>query len=75
MIDTSETNVHELRARLVELYAGRTAAGAMETSIVSFGFKNGLPLDADLVFDVRFLPNPHWVDAAAPAQRPGRGRA
>ena len=66
MIDTSETNVHELRARLVELYAGRTAAGAMETSVVSFGFKNGLPLDADLVFDVRFLPNPHWVDALRP---------
>jgi RNase adapter protein RapZ len=62
VVDTSETNVHELRARLVELYAGRTAAGAMETSVVSFGFKNGLPLDADLVFDVRFLPNPHWVD-------------
>jgi UPF0042 nucleotide-binding protein len=66
IVDTSETNVHELRARLVELYAGRTAAGAMETSIVSFGFKNGLPLDADLVFDVRFLPNPHWVDELRP---------
>ncbi|MGA8295663.1 MAG: RNase adapter RapZ [Acidimicrobiales bacterium] len=66
VIDTTETNVHELRARLVELYAGRTAEGAMETSVVSFGFKNGLPLDADLVFDVRFLPNPHWVDRLRP---------
>ena len=35
----------------------------METSVVSFGFKNGLPLEADLVFDARFLPNPHWIDA------------
>lgn len=66
VIDTSDTNVHELRARLVELYSGRTATEAMETSIVSFGFKNGLPLDADLVFDVRFLPNPHWVDDLRP---------
>ncbi|HLX78141.1 MAG TPA: RNase adapter RapZ, partial [Acidimicrobiales bacterium] len=42
------------------------ATGAMETSVVSFGYKNGLPLDADLVFDVRFLPNPHWVEALRP---------
>ncbi len=66
VIDTTETNVHELRARLVELYAGRMATGELETSVVSFGFKNGLPLDADLVFDVRFLPNPHWVDELRP---------
>ncbi|HXZ83467.1 MAG TPA: RNase adapter RapZ [Acidimicrobiales bacterium] len=63
VIDTSETNVHELRARLVELFGERESTEAMETAIVSFGFKNGLPLEADLVFDARFLPNPHWIDA------------
>ena len=66
VVDTSETNVHELRDRLVDLFSGREATGAMETSVVSFGYKNGLPLDADLVFDVRFLPNPHWVEALRP---------
>ena len=66
VLDTSETNVHELRARLVELFAVRETTGQLETSIVSFGFKNGLPLEADLVFDARFLPNPHWVDALRP---------
>ncbi|MGD0743404.1 MAG: RNase adapter RapZ [Acidimicrobiales bacterium] len=66
VIDTSETNVHELRDRLVELFAGRKPAGELETSIVSFGFKHGLPLEADLVFDARFLPNPHWIDALRP---------
>ena len=63
VIDSSETNIHELRARLAELFAGSGPSGAMETSVVSFGFKNGLPLEADLVFDARFLPNPHWIDA------------
>jgi UPF0042 nucleotide-binding protein len=66
VLDTSETNVHELRARLVELFAVQETTGQLETSIVSFGFKNGLPLEADLVFDARFLPNPHWVDALRP---------
>jgi UPF0042 nucleotide-binding protein len=66
VIDTSETNVHELRARLVELFAVQETTGQLETSIVSFGFKNGLPLEADLVFDARFLPNPHWVGALRP---------
>ena len=66
VIDTSETNVHELRDRLVEMFAGREATGEMETSVVSFGFKHGLPLEADLVFDARFLPNPHWIDALRP---------
>ena len=43
-----------------------TAAGALQTSIVSFGYKHGLPIDVDLVFDCRFLPNPHWVDELRP---------
>jgi UPF0042 nucleotide-binding protein len=60
VIDTGDLSVHELRERLIDLLDSGSEAG-MDTSIVSFGFKHGLPLDADLVFDCRFLPNPHWV--------------
>ncbi|HLI16055.1 MAG TPA: RNase adapter RapZ [Acidimicrobiales bacterium] len=66
VIDTSEMNVNDLRARLVELFASSEAAGMMETAVVSFGFKHGIPLDVDLVLDCRFLPNPHWVDELRP---------
>ncbi len=62
VIDTSELNVHELRDRLVEAFSGSEAEGGMQTAVVSFGFKHGIPLDVDLVFDCRFLPNPHWVE-------------
>jgi len=65
VIDTSEVNVNELRARLVEIFSGG-ANGTMETAVVSFGYKHGLPLDVDLVLDCRFLPNPHWVEALRP---------
>jgi len=61
IIDTGDLNVHELRERLIELLDRTGTDGGMATSVVSFGFKHGLPLDADLVFDCRFLPNPHWV--------------
>jgi UPF0042 nucleotide-binding protein len=61
VLDTGEMNVHQLRQRLVELFATRSAGEGMSLSIISFGYKHGLPLDADLVFDCRFLPNPHWV--------------
>ena len=61
-LDTSGLNSNELRSRVVELFSGSDGAGAMETSVVSFGFKYGLPLDVDLVFDCRFLPNPYWID-------------
>ena len=54
-------NVHELRDRLIELVDGVGAMAGMQTAVVSFGFKHGIPLDVDLVFDCRFLPNPHWV--------------
>jgi UPF0042 nucleotide-binding protein len=60
LIDTSDLNVNQLRARLVALFMDGTTE-AMQISVVSFGFKNGLPPDVDNVFDVRFLPNPHWV--------------
>jgi len=66
VLDTTELNVHELRDRLRELFDVDHSAGALQTSIVSFGYKHGLPLDVDLVFDCRFLPNPHWVDELRP---------
>jgi len=62
IIDTTGLTVHQLRDRLVELYGARETRGALTISLVSFGFKHGIPYDADLVFDVRFLPNPHFVD-------------
>jgi UPF0042 nucleotide-binding protein len=65
VVNTSELNVHELRRRLRGLFAGESEP-AMHTTVLSFGYKNGLPLDADLVLDCRFLPNPHWVDELRP---------
>ena len=65
VVDTSDLNVHQLRDRLLELFARDVEAG-LQTSVVSFGYKHGLPLDVDLVFDCRFLPNPHWVDELRP---------
>ncbi|HYY80276.1 MAG TPA: RNase adapter RapZ [Actinomycetes bacterium] len=69
VLDTSDLNVHELRAKVLAAFAGE-AAGLLVT-VASFGFKYGLPLDADMVLDVRFLPNPHWV----PELRPLTGQA
>jgi UPF0042 nucleotide-binding protein len=62
IIDTSPLTVHQLKDALIETYGAREARGALTVSLVSFGFKYGLPYDADLVFDVRFLPNPHFVE-------------
>ena len=65
LIDTSSFNVHELRAHIQARFGPQSGDGhltsQMLVSCLSFGFKNGVPLDADLVFDVRFLPNPHFV--------------
>jgi UPF0042 nucleotide-binding protein len=61
VIDTSDHTVHTLRAWLKNRFAPENAAGKTEVTVISFGFKYGVPLDADLVFDVRFLPNPHFV--------------
>ncbi|HEY5273475.1 MAG TPA: RNase adapter RapZ [Acidimicrobiales bacterium] len=66
VIDTSETNGNELRTSLVEIFSSAAAAGAMETTLVSFGYKHGLPLDVDIVLDCRFLPNPHWIESLRP---------
>jgi len=65
IVDTSGFNVHELRAYMQAKFGPQNSDGTLESqllvSCLSFGFKNGVPLDADLVFDVRFLPNPHFV--------------
>lgn len=61
LIDTSRFNVHELRAEIQKRFGHEDQSQTMLVSCLSFGFKNGVPLDADLVFDVRFLPNPHFV--------------
>ncbi len=65
VIDTTDTNVHQLRDRLVDAF-GRDGEHALVANVVSFGFKHGTPRDADIVLDVRFLPNPHWVDRLRP---------
>ena len=61
LIDTSIFNVHELRAYIQDRYGREQKVNRLLVSCLSFGFKNGVPLDADMVFDVRFLPNPHFV--------------
>ncbi len=61
LIDTSNFNVHELRAHIQDRFGREEKANRLLVSCLSFGFKNGVPLDADMVFDVRFLPNPHFV--------------
>src|SRR5437879_5108370 len=70
VIDTSKFNVHELRAHINELFQKKEKGRNILVSCVSFGFRHGVPDDADLVFDVRFLPNPHFV----PEFRPLTGR-
>jgi UPF0042 nucleotide-binding protein len=66
VVDTSTLNVHQLRERLSGLFAEADAEPGLQVSLVSFGYKHGLPTDVDLVFDCRFLPNPHWVDSLRP---------
>jgi UPF0042 nucleotide-binding protein len=65
VIDTSSLNIHQLSSRVTHAY-GDAADDALRVTVVSFGFKNGIPVDADLVVDVRFLPNPHWVPELRP---------
>jgi len=66
IVDTSAMNVHELREAFMARSLGTARTGALSVTFLSFGFKYGLPLDADLVFDVRFLPNPHFVEGLRP---------
>ena len=60
VIDTGELNTNQLRSRLIEVFGSEDQGSSMQTSVVSFGFKHGVPLDVDLMFDCRFLPNPYW---------------
>ncbi len=66
VIETGELNVNQLRARIRELFGDEPGLQAMQTSLVSFGFKHGIPLDVDMLFDCRFLPNPYWVESLRP---------
>jgi RNase adapter protein RapZ len=65
VLNTTALNVHELRARMRDAFATE-AEVALKVSVVSFGYKHGLPVDADMVADCRFLPNPHWIPELAP---------
>ncbi|HEX7397509.1 MAG TPA: RNase adapter RapZ [Propionibacteriaceae bacterium] len=65
VIDTTPLNVHQLQQRVAHAYGGDDR-DELRVMIVSFGFKNGVPIDSDMVFDVRFLPNPHWVPELRP---------
>ena len=65
IVDTGELNANQLRARILEAF-GAEDAPQMQTSVISFGYKHGLPLDVDIVFDCRFLPNPFWVEELRP---------
>ena len=66
VIDTGSINTNQLRSRIVEHFTQNTGGGTMRVSLVSFGYSNGIPRDVDLVFDCRFLPNPHWIEELRP---------
>jgi UPF0042 nucleotide-binding protein len=70
ILDTSQMTVHELRHVFTGVASGRAPGTQLVVTVLSFGFKHGIPVDSDLLFDVRFLPNPHFV----PALRPHTGR-
>ena len=63
IINSATYSTARLRGELLRLFGGSQSAGEMQVSLVSFGFKHGLPLEADLVFDVRFMPNPFYIDS------------
>jgi UPF0042 nucleotide-binding protein len=70
VVDTTAMNVHELRKVFLDIVAGRRQASTLVLTVLSFGYHYGVPAESDLVFDVRFLKNPHWV----PTLRPQTGR-
>ena len=65
IIDTTDLNVHQLKDRILQAFDHGTES-RLQVAVESFGFKHGLPLDADMVLDVRFLPNPHWDEGLRP---------
>ena len=66
VIDTTDLNVHQLKSKLLAAFDEAGDGQRLQIAVESFGYKHGLPLDADIVMDVRFLPNPHWDDALRP---------
>jgi UPF0042 nucleotide-binding protein len=67
VVDTSDLNVHQLRERILDLFTDQARPDVgLRIAVVSFGYSHGLPRDADLVFDCRFLPNPHWIPELRP---------
>ncbi|MEI8239156.1 MAG: RNase adapter RapZ [Actinomycetota bacterium] len=66
VIDTTELNVHQLKAKLLAAFDDEAEGHRLQIAFESFGYKHGLPIDADIVMDVRFLPNPHWDDGLRP---------
>jgi len=70
IVDTSKLTVHELRHAFRNVEGGRSPGAQLVVTVLSFGFKHGIPVDSDLLFDVRFLPNPHFI----PTLRPHTGR-
>jgi len=66
IIDTTGLTVHQLKAQLVQLFGPENPTDSIQISVTSFGFKHGVPIDVDMVLDVRFLPNPHWDEELRP---------
>ncbi len=66
VIDTTDLNVHQLKSKLLAAFDEAGDGQRLQIAVESFGYKHGLPIDADIVMDVRFLPNPHWDDALRP---------
>ncbi|MEA2459914.1 MAG: RNase adapter protein RapZ [Actinomycetota bacterium] len=66
IIDTTDLSARDLRSRINSTFGGTDPSTGLKTTVVSFGYKYGLPVDADIVLDVRFLPNPHWVPELRP---------
>src|SRR5688500_19436946 len=73
LVDTSQWNVHEIRGKVFHAFAPGASGADMQLSLVSFGFKYGIPTGSDLLFDVRFLPNPHFVPELRPLTGQDRG--
>ena len=66
VIDTTGLNVHQLKNQLSSLFGAEDLKDALQISVMSFGFKHGVPIDVDMILDVRFLPNPHWDEELRP---------
>jgi RNase adapter protein RapZ len=66
VFDTGSINTNQLRSRIVETFTEADSTDSLRVSLVSFGYSSGIPRDVDLVFDCRFLPNPHWVEELRP---------